>query len=723
MMQHMVFDLAAGVWWAYALSLLVAASASWYTYTATVPQQTSGTLLALRMLRTVGLACLLLLLFEPILRLVQSELLRPRVAFVVDASRSVPRLAQTDTVALRAELTEMVSRLSKDFDVDVYSFSDVLRSAEGVAGVTLGGYRTDITAALSTLGNRSLERRIGSIVLVTDGQHNGPESPITIADQLGIGVYSVGVGDTVMPRDIALTRMLVTGIGVVGEPIPVTVDVESQRVPDGQYDLTIEDNGVRVRSERITIRSGIARQTHTFDWKPTQEGVRKLSLALQSVGGEVTTANNRVQAFVDVRSFKRTVVVIAGSPSPDVSFIKASLQRDPSLRVTSFIQKQGAEFYEGTPTRADLSNIESVVLIGYPTSSSSTSVTETIAQACAAGTALLFIPSVQVDYRRLGALESILPFRVTSSRPQEFMVTPDVNDGRASDPIMRVSGGDGDATVWNSLPPFYRTETFVEPAAGAQVLATMRVGNAALDEPLIIKRDDGRLRSIAVLGYGIYRWRLLGSAPQVARGAAPVDVLDLFMSNAVSWLRVRDTERRIVVAPTQTFYATGEPVSFIGSVQDESFAAVDDAEITLQMKLPSGVQQRVMSPQGNGRYAVEVGPLPPGDYAYEALVTRRGAVLATRRGRFTVGDLEIEDAALVRNVPLLTSLAQRTAAGVVERNGIDALRGMLRRDPRMRDVVTSRDREYPLYHVPWIVIAAIVSFSLEWGLRKRRGLV
>jgi hypothetical protein len=85
--------------------------------------------------------------------------------------------------------------------------------------------------------------------------------------------------------------------------------------------------------------------------------------------------------------------------------------------------------------------------------------------------------------------------------------------------------------------------------------------------------------------------------------------------------------------------------------------------------------------------------------------------------------MNIEDAALIRNVPLLASLAQRTGALAVGREYIDSLKQALLQDPRMREVVTTRDREYPVYHLPWLIIIALASFSAEWAIRKRRGLV
>ena len=238
-----------------------------------------------------------------------------------------------------------------------------------------------------------------------------------------------------------------------------------------------------------------------------------------------------------------------------------------------------------------------------------------------------------------------------------------------------------------------------------------------------MKRDDGRTRSIAVLGYGVYRWRLLGTAPQQSRGGTQVDVLDAFLGNAVSWLRVRDSERRIVIASTQKFYATGEPVGFVASVQDESFAAVNDAEVRVVLATSNGQRSVVLALQGNGRYASTTGSLPPGEYSFVGTATGGSVQLAIRRGRFTIGDLQVEDATVVRNSPLLVSLAQRTGAIAVSGNQLDVLREMLKRDPRLRDVVQTRDREYPVYHLPWLVVIAIGCFAAEWTLRKRRGLV
>nr|MBP6509885.1 hypothetical protein [Candidatus Kapabacteria bacterium] len=100
-MEHIRFDLAAGPWWVYILLVLVAATLAVVTYARTNPPLTplsKGLLIALR---TFGLACLLLVLFEPLLRFVRSETSTPRVAIALDVSAS---MAISDRARDRAQL-------------------------------------------------------------------------------------------------------------------------------------------------------------------------------------------------------------------------------------------------------------------------------------------------------------------------------------------------------------------------------------------------------------------------------------------------------------------------------------------------------------------------------------------------------------------------------------------------------------------------------------------
>ena len=724
-MEQFRFDLAAGPWWVYVLCILAAATLAIVTYRRTNPPLESRTRVALILLRTIGIVCLVLLLFEPLLRIVRSETSVVKVAIAVDVSRSMLITDKSGDRGAHARTAVLQLQNALSGVADVYTFDEGLREygSASVDSLQFNGFRTDIAHAINGISNQSFDDAYGAIILVTDGNHNTEDVPVHVAERSGLGVYSIAVGDTVPPRDLQAASILVNGIAVVGEPLPVNVEIRQANMDDREVDVILEDNGTEVQRARVPIRRGAEKQSVTFVWTPRVDGIRKVGARIVPVDGEFTTRNNLVQDFVTVRKDKRRVLLVAGAPSPDVTFVKTALSHDPSVTIQTYIQKEGSEFYEGAIPANGLDDVEAVVLIGFPTQSSSRDVIDRIAAACSKGRSLFFMPSLQTDYTRLGPFERILPFRVGGSRPQEFLVSPDVARGATADPIIKLSGSETDAELWNNLPPIYRTETFVEPTAGSVTLATIRVGNAPLDEPLIMKCEEGNVRSIALLGYGIYRWKLLGEGPTISRGSKPIDVLETFMGNALKWLSVRDDAKRVRIRSTHPFYASGERVGFIASVQDQTFASVDDAEIKITLDGPSSRRDIIMTGQGSGRYSFDVGALVPGDYSFTGAVTSRGAQIGIDKGRFTVGELGLEEGASTCNVSLLQVLAQRTGGIVVSTSGVDELVRLIRADPRLRPVAKTSEREFPLYHLPWLIVLGILAFSLEWFLRKRRGLV
>lgn len=724
-MEQIRFDLAAGWWWLFALIVVAAAVLAFVSYARTTPPLSRQSKVLLGTLRTIGIACLVLMLFEPILRLVRSTARTPKIAVAIDVSRS---MAIVDTDGDRALKTrQTIEKLNSALgdEADVFLFDEKLQAdTNGVNGnINFDGFRTDIAHAIGSIANRSMTQEYGAVVLVTDGNHNTGEVPLHVAERSGMAIYSVGIGDTVPPKDIRIAGILVNGIAVVGEVLPVTVMIGSSNIDDQYVDLVLDDNGSEVSRQRIAVRRGNNQQSALVQWTPKSDGMRKLSARISAVAGEFTTQNNFSQEFVNVRKDKRRIVLFAGAPSPDVTFIKSALTRDPSVSVQTYIQKQGPEYYEGLPPSNVFDDIEAVILIGWPIQSTDRGTIDRLATACNKGTSLLFIPSLQVDYNKLAALNSALPFNVGSSRPQEFLVTPDVTRGATSDPVLKITGTDADAEVWNNLPPIYRTETFVDVRPGSVVLATIRVGNAPLDDPLIIKREDGKHRSLAVLGYGLYRWKLLGEGLSSSHGTAVDDVLQSFVNNSLRWLSVRDDQRRVRIKSTHILYASGESVGFSGSIQDQTFAPVDDADVRVEIQGPAGKRDVLLSSQGSGRYAMMIGPLAPGDYSYVGNATSRGTQIGRDKGRFTVGTLGLEDGAATRNNSLLQALANRSGAVSVSVNQIDSLLAKIKSDPRLQPIARSSEREFPLYHLPWLIAVAIAAFSSEWFLRKRRGLV
>ncbi len=705
---HLFF--ATGTWWAVLLVVLAAGGIAWMTYRRTTPALSARSRSGLTILRWVGITMLALALFEPVLRAVTSFEEAPQILVAIDESRSLSlkdgkgaRLPQRNEVVerVREAASERWSFVGFDESVRPLADTDSLRA---------DGERTDLSRVLQWAANRSAQERPPVVLFITDGQYNSGESPVSAAAAAGIGVYAIGIGDTTTPADLTVTGMLTGEITVVRSPTPVSVAFEHSGLPPGKAVIRLLEEDREVARDTIEIRSPSGRTTVDLQWTPSVVGKRKLTAVVETSGTEATTVNNRTQRFVDVRSSERIVSLIAGAPSPDVSFVTTVLESDPNIKVRSFIQKQGSQFYGASPSASSIAGSELCVLIGFPIASTPSSAIAEVATALKRGAGVLFIPSRDVAYDRLGPLEPYLPFSVAASRPVEFKTTPDVQRGQTSDPILKVTGTDGDQELWNTLPPIVRTETFVTPRPGAKTLATIKVNNVPLPEPLLIKQETEGRRSLAVLGYGLYRWELQGEGPRASRGEQPTDVFRSFIGNATGWLAVRDDERRVVIRTSRDFYSAGESVSVQATVLNESMQPVDQADVRVRITGPAGERDVILASLGTGRYRSVLGTLPPGEYRFSGTAVRNGRSLGADQGRFSVGDLSVEDAAITMNTGVLRTLASTTGGAFGTSATVDKVLEQLRSDPRLRTVARTTGRDTTLWHTIWPLMVALAAF-------------
>lgn len=723
-MESLSLDLSGGPWYLYllfaALSVLLAA----WLYRVTVPPVDARMRAVLIVLRSIALMALILMLYEPLARFRRSETAEPRIAVAIDVSRSMgmrdrTRDRQADLRAVSAIVAERLSDRA-----DVFVFDETMRPLTGSPDtIRARGFRSDIGAAVRAVANAGPDIEYGAMLVISDGNHNTGDQPLYAAERSGLALYTLGIGDSVPPSDVRLASITAPGVGVVNEPVQLTMEIEQTNITDRSAAVVISDNGTDIARLPLELRRGLQRYQISHRWVPTSEGMHVVAARIEAAGQEFTTKNNTSQTTIRIRKNKKRIVLFAGAPSPDVAFIKSAVTQDPTLELVTFIHREGSTFYEGQPSPASMSDATAIILVGFPTAFTPKNLIEDIAGRCRRGTSLFFIAAPSADYGKMAPLADVLPFRVSSNRPIELNVTTDVAPVATADPLMRLTGGDGDVDLWNSLPPIFRTELFAEAVPGASVLSRIKVGTMSIDEPLIIKRDVGLSRSLAILGHGIYRWKLLGQGPAASRGASTVDVLQTFAGNSVKWLSVRDDERRVRIRSTHEAYVAGESIGFSATVMDESFSTVDDAQVRVVIEGGASPRTIELATAGSGRYSATIGALAPGRYSYNGSASSKGQVIGRDQGTFVVSDVGLEEQTTSMNASLLKLLAQRTGGTFSTADSVEALVDALLRDPRLRPVVRTNERELALHHLPWIVAIALTAFALEWFLRKRKGLV
>lgn len=633
----------------------------------------------------------------------------------------------TDATVRRAsQMADVLQRIKQlrpdDVRYAVFDGSAVAVDASTVLDSLLyRGQRTDIASAIRWATNLPSEEVPGAVLVVTDGNSNTGQSPIYQAQLSGLPVYSIGIGDTTPPRDVVVRSIAMNDVATVGTSVPIQVAIGTKGYTGQPLPIVVHDGDREVARTIVTPIND--RWTGVLDvsFTPTIEGLRSISVKAGPLANEFKTTNNSAIQTIQVRSNKRSIVVLAGAPSPDVSFVKGALEQQRDYAVMTFVQKQGGEFYGAAPTASQLRDAEAIVTVGFPTASTPRGVVSMVSEAVSKGRSLLWIGGATVDVPALRLMESVLPFTVQAIRPREMSVTVEASDAGSGDALLRLPSGD--ASAWAALPPVYRMEMFTRPQGDATVLATATLNGVSLGEPAIMRRTDGGGKVVAVMGHGLYRWKLLGKGQAEARGAvSATDVLSTFLENGIRYLSMRAHERRVSVRPSRQAYAAGERVDLVATVRDETDRIVDDADVIAEVRSSAGSKKVRLSLIGNGRYTVSLGTMPPGRYTVAGVATRSGTELGKDNAAFSVGELFLEDLATTVDTVSLSSMAARTGAQFALADRADRVLDAISSDPRLNPVTRTRTSEIGLWSLPWLLAAALAMFSAEWFLRKKSSL-
>lgn len=705
------------------LAAAIAAALGVFAYRRPVPPLPPPLRYALTALRAAGLFLLITLLFEPLLTFTRHYDVPPAVAVLIDGSKSMTVKdgpARRDSL-VRYLLADPAWRdLEKNSSLRPFVFAEKTRSLESLRAdsVSFNGPGTDIANAFRSLRSGEGIENLKHVVLISDGAVNVGENPLYDAEQTGVPVSVLAVGDSTEPKDIVLTNVVTNEIAYAGTKLPVEATIRSSGYSGSRVQVTLRDEKNAPLDAQFLVLRGDGEYKVALSFTPSGEGMKRFSVDVSPLPGELTTKNNNRVFFVHVLKSKLKVVIIAGAPGPDVSFVRQNLESDPNITVKAFVGKIGAEFVEGPPSVRDMTDADCIFLIGYPIPSSGNDVLQNLRSVAEEKRKPLFILlSRQVDLGKLRLIEPVLPVTVQSIRGDEMQVFVQILEAERFNPLLKLSGGRGIDT-WNQLPPVFRTQSLIRSRPESEIVGFVRVGNVTTTEPLIVARRVNRYRSLAVLGYGIWRWQLLAEGSRAGGG-----VLNPFIANSVRWLTTREEEKPVRILVAKQLFDGGEPIEFQGQVYDNSYNAIPDADVKVQVRGAGAPRELVLSPAGGGRYTGSTEPLPAGDYAFTGSASLGGQLVGADTGKFTVGEVNLEFLDTRMNAPLLRRLAYRTGGTFVTPDGAHAFLRSLASSASLTPAAVSSSHDLTLWRNPYLFGFVILIFAAEWFLRKRNGML
>lgn len=691
-------------------------------YRFTVPPVSRFTKTTLVTLRTLGLFFLFLLIGEPILSLLRRTTEPPVIAMLVDNSKSMTihdALGDRKAQFLVALQSAPIQKLSTLGTIRPIVFDAKAKTLEKffLDSLTLAGDATDIAAALKAAKQSAVTQNVQGIVLLTDGNSTVGTSPLYEAEEIGLPLFTVGIGDTSEQQDVLIRKVLTNTITYVGNRVPVNATVKSSGYSNERVEVTLHEGGTVLDRKTITLQPGVREYAVPLAFTPTKEGMQKVSVEVSQLPGEVSYQNNRSAFFTKVLKSKMRVVLVAGASGTDVSFLRRSLESDKNVEVNTFIERKDGQFYEGVLTANTLQEADCIVLIGFPAASSSSSALALISNAANAGKGILFVASRTMDTEKLRQLESVLPFSIQRQGRDEDQVFMAIPEAQKNNPLIKLSSL-ANVEVWSQLPPIFRLSGGFRAKPESEVIGQTRIQSVVTADPLLLSRNVNRKKSVAFLGYGLWRWKLLSGGI-----AGAESLLDEFMSNSIRWLTTREDERPVRVSPVKEIFAGQDPIEFTAQVYDENYKPIENAEVLITAARGTASNQTTLTSLGNGRYEGSLDPMQEGDYAFTATVNVGGKQIAEEHGTFSVGGLNVEFQETRMNKLLLQQLAARTGGKYYDARSLETLPQDIASLPQFKPREVVHASEIELWNIGWMMALMITLFALEWFIRKRNGML
>lgn len=671
-------------------------------------------------LRTFAVFIAFLLISEPILTFILKSKQPPAVAFLFDNSKSVgikDRLGDRGRTV--KDIADKISKFEIQGEKKFFTFAGDVEEKKNLTpdSLTFSGGLTDISKALGKIYEISARENIKSIVLVSDGVYNSGENPIYFSEKLNIPVFTIGIGDSSVQKDLKIVDVLTNEVTYAGNETPVLVRVESAGFSEGKADLYLYDEGKEVSREKVDLKAGVNEYTVNFKFIPQEEGMRKLTVKVQQLPGEITYENNQKSIYVKVLKGKHKILLVSGAPSPDLAFVKRVLVENKNYEVVSYTEKKGREFIEGNFDAKIAETSDAIFLIGYPVKTSDAEIINKLKSAIASrNKPIFFLMSRNIDFVKLRAFADILPFKFSNVSGDEDIVSLSITEDGRNHSVTDLKDKN---YIWNILPPIFKLRGIFGTVPGSIVLAKSKYQNVETDEPLIIASHLGNRKTVAVLCYGIWRWKLLTAPNKEFEG-----FFENFINNVARWLIAPVEEEFIKFKIAKNFYSEDEAVEFSAQVYSEDYSPISDADIRVKiLNQASGeiANEFNLEQVGFGLYSGSI-KLSKGDYRYEAVVSRRGKELKNFSGRFTVGESEVEFLNTRMDAKLLREISQKTGGEFLTPDKIDDLPKIISSLPDFKPALVERKKEYVLWSRFEPLLIVIILLSMEWFLRKRYGL-
>lgn len=681
------------LWWSIPwLGLAILITVWYYTGQKVFQQSKRWKKAALLALRSSGLFLLGLLLFGVLFEAKDVKTQKPVLINLVDNSSSMLNYKDSTSVPARVQsyLKEFQENFSDKYDIQNYVIDNGLE----IKDVDFKGSVSDHYSAFDQIFNRYYNQNKGAIVFISDGNYNQGNSPIYSAEKISLTpIYTLGVGDTLTKVDHMIRNISVNEICFYKNDFPVDVEIEANRIPEGEYLIELWSGGKKIQSQKLNYTN--ARQqfyTVKFLVNAASIGFVPYEVRIQEVNGESSLQNNRRKFYVEVIDSRSKVVLLADGPHPDIKAIHQMLELDENLEIESHLTSE----WEGNLSDASLLILRI---------NGRNDLSGIVREARSKKIPTFYMFGAQLSNRDIASFQLNLNYPSGNSL-DEVQVYQE--DGFS---LFQIS--EGLRTDLSKWPPL-KVRFGKASVAGSSVFLKQKIGPVLkADHVLSFTNKNGRKEAF-LMGEGLWRWRL-----DDYRRNRNNDKFRELISGLTQYLLVKQNKYPLRVKLPKRF-TTLNDVIINAEFYNEALEQITDPEIDLVLTDQNGREMNFTFSSIGAGYLLDMGKLNAGNYRWLATAEWNGKKYQ-KSGEFIVEDVSLEKLATKADHDILKTISMNSGGSFFKMDNYSALISDLKKREDINVISYEESSFSELIEYIWFCFLIALLFSLEWFIRKYEG--
>ncbi len=638
----------------------------------------------LAILRFLGVFIILLVLINPQIKSQQLEDVKPNLNILVDNSSSISYAKQEQKVKQILQKIKQNPVLQDKFNVNYFALAGDLSQQDTFS---FKQPKTDILKTLKSLQSLT-KASVAPTILITDGnQTYGSNYEFYKSNQ---AIYPIIVGDTIAHDDIRINQVNVNSYTSLDHKFPVEVFLQYDGKESIRKQFSVQLNGKTIFKENVAFSAEKSSRKLAFYLPATRIGQHHYKCSIGTLKNEKNTINNIHNFSVEVIDEQSKILLFTAVNHPDVSMLKRSIESNEQRKVivTNKLNKP-IQFKD-----------YQLVILYQPTREF-----KTIFEKLKNNTTNFFIiTGTQTEWNFLNNAQAYFnkkSIQKTEKYTAKFnldfdeFITEDID--------------------FSNLPPLEDYFGDVSFSVAHKTILQQTISGYTTENPLLATFTEGNRRGAILFGEHSWKWRMLSKVENQS-----FEKFDTFFAKLIQYLSSNKRSNQLEVHYKPFVYSNSE-IRISTQFFDANFVFDPTANLSLILTQKETKQTKEYPfTLKKNTYELILKNLNPANYAFKVAVKNHQI---RKRGTFTVLPYEIEQQLSTSNTKGLKSLAALSGGNFYHQNETNSLYKQLISDKRYATIQKSTEKIVSLVEFKWLLGILILVFSLEWFIRKYRGLI